>query len=120
VFAHDLHATLAWTTALVMFGVGIEAGVRTVRGQRPGRVADAGLGLSLVLVGMTSAAGLAMLVRSERPSEGLHFLYAILAFGLVPIADSITSNASPRRRALARLTGAMLALGIVARLFATG
>jgi hypothetical protein len=120
VFAHDLHLALAWTTALGMFGVAVEAALRIVRRQPPGRLAEVGLGLSLVLVGMTAAAGLAMLVRSDRPSEGLHFLYAILAFGLVPVADSVAANASPRRRALARLAGAVIALGIVARLFATG
>jgi hypothetical protein len=120
VFAHDLHLTLAWTSALAVFGVAVEAGVRTVRGQGPGRIAEIGLGLSLVLVAMTAAAGLAMLVRSERPNESLHFLYAIVAFGLVPVADSIAADASPRRRALARLAGAVIALGIIARLFATG
>jgi hypothetical protein len=119
-FAHDVHVTFAWATALGMFGVAVEAGVRTIRGQGPGRVAEAGVGLSLALLGMTCAAGLAMLVRSERPSEGLHFVYAILAFGLVPAVDSIAAHASARGRALARVGGALLALGVIARLFATG
>jgi len=76
--------------------------------------------LSLVLIGMTAAAGLAMLVRSERPRESLHFVYAIVAFGLVPVADSFATSASPRRKALVRLVGGVIAIGVLARLFATG
>jgi len=40
--------------------------------------------------------------------------------GLVPLADSLTAQASPRRRALARFLGALVAAGVIARLFATG
>jgi hypothetical protein len=119
-FAHHLHVTLAWITALAMVAVGLEAGVRAVRANAPGRFAETGLGVSLVLVGMTAAAGLAMLVRSERPSEALHYLYAILAFGLIPVTDSLALRASPRGKAWARMGGAVLALGVMARLLATG
>jgi hypothetical protein len=43
-----------------------------------------------------------------------------VAFGLVPLADSLTIQASPRRRALARLLGALVAAVVIVRLFATG
>jgi hypothetical protein len=119
-FAHDLHVALAWATASAMAAIALEAGVRTLRGRGPGRLAEAGLGVALVLIGMTAAAGLAMLVRGERPSEWLHFLYTILVFGLIPMADSFTARAAPRARGLARLAGAMVALVVIARLFSTG
>jgi hypothetical protein len=47
-------------------------------------------------------------------------VYALLAVGLAPLADSLTARASPLRRALARLGGALVAAGVIARLFATG
>lgn len=119
-FAEDVHLTLAWTTAVAMTVVALEACVRMVRGRRPGRFAQVGLGLALVLIGMSVAAGLAMLVRGGRPRESLHYLYAILAFGLVPIADTFAVRAPARWKGLARLAGALVALGVIARLFATG
>jgi crotonobetainyl-CoA:carnitine CoA-transferase CaiB-like acyl-CoA transferase len=119
-FAHDLHVALAWGTAAALAAIAVEAGVRTVRRGGPGRLAEAGLALTLVLIGMTSAAGLAMLVRGERPNEWLHFVYAILAFGLVPVADSLAAHGPHRAKSLARLGGALVALGVIIRLFATG
>ena len=53
-------------------------------------------------------------------AEWLHLIYALLAFGLVPLADSLTTQASPRRQALARLLGALVAAVVILRLFATG
>lgn len=119
-FAHDLHVALAWAAVLAALVAIVEAGMRAIRGRAPGRAAEAALGVSLVILGMTAAAGLAMLVRSERPSEGLHFVYAIVVFGSMPVADSFATHRSPRGRALARLAGALIALGVIARLFATG
>jgi hypothetical protein len=40
--------------------------------------------------------------------------------GLVPLADALTARAKPRRRALARLLGALVAVVVIVRLFATG
>ncbi len=71
-------------------------------------------------VGVTAAGGLAMLARGERPREFLHYVYAALAFGLIPIGDSLAARASPRRRAAARFLAVLVALGVVTRLFATG
>jgi hypothetical protein len=50
----------------------------------------------------------------------LHLISALLAFGLVPLADSLTTQASPPRQALARLLGALVAAAVILRLFATG
>lgn len=119
-FAHDLHVALASVT-LVAFGVAaVEGGVRGVDGRAPGRAARAGPGALVVLAGMTAAAGLAMLVRGQRPHEWLHLLYALLAFGMVPAMDSVVLDAGLRPQGWARFTGALLGLIVVARLFATG
>src|SRR6266571_232994 len=118
-FAHDLHLLLAWATAIAAFAVASEACARTILRKAPDRLARVGLNLVLVLIGMTAAAGLAMLVRSERPKELLHLLYAILAFALVQVAENLAAHRTPRLQGLARLLGALITLGVIARLFAT-
>ncbi len=119
-FAHDLHVALAALTLVAMIGVAVEGGVRALRGGPATRMGQAGLSIALVLVGMTAAAGLAMLARGERPQEWLHVLYALLAFGLVPAIDSVALRAGARAQGLARLAGGLVAIAVVARLFATG
>jgi hypothetical protein len=120
VFAHDVHLALALASLAVMLLVAGEGAVRLVRPRPPGRVASVGSGVVLVLVAMTAAGGLALLLGGQRPREWLHLVYALLAFAMVPLADSLAAKASPRRRALARLLGALVAMGVIARLFATG
>ncbi len=119
-FAHDLHVALASVTLLGFTAAAVEGGVRAVHGHHPGRPARAGLNVAVVLVGMTAAAGLAMLVRGERPREWLHVLYALLAFGMVPAMDSMALHAGARAKGWARFAGGVVALAVVVRLFATG
>jgi hypothetical protein len=119
-FAHDLHASLALATVGVVAGAAIEAGVRLATGRPPGRYAAALSAVILVVIGMTAAAGLALLARGERPLEFLHVVYAALVFVLLPLGDSLTTKSAARRRAGMRLMMALVALGVVARLFATG
>jgi hypothetical protein len=119
-FAHDLHLTLAFASMAAMAVIAAEGAVRLVRARPPGRVAAVGSGTVVVLLGMTAAGGLALLLGGQRPKEWLHLVYALLAFALVPLADSLAAQATPRRRAVARLLGALVALAVLARLFATG
>jgi hypothetical protein len=46
-------------------------------------------------------------------AEWMYLIYALLAFGLVPLADSLTTQASPRRQARARLLGALVAAVVI-------
>ncbi len=119
-FAHDLHVTLALASIVAMLLVAGEGTVRLVRARPPAKAASVGLGAVAILLGMTIAGGLALLAGGQRPKEFLHLVYALLALGLVPLADSLAARASPRRRALARLVGGLVAAGVIARLFATG
>jgi hypothetical protein len=100
--------------------VGAESAWRAWRAQPRGRVGEWLAGVLLIVVGVTIAGGLGMLVGGGRPREPLHFVYAILAFGAVPVASSIARRAPPRREALATLIGAVVALVLIARLFQTG
>ena len=75
--------------------------------------------LTLVLA-VTAAGGLGLLAGGARPRELLHFVYAVIAVGAVPVAGSLSMQADPRRRGVATLVGALVALVIILRLFGTG
>jgi hypothetical protein len=120
VFAHDLHLILAFASIAVVAVAAAEGAARLVLARPPGRAAAAGSGMVAILLGMTAAGGLALLAGGQRPREWLHLVYALLAFALVPLADSLAAQATPRRRAVARLFGALVALVVIVRLFATG
>ena len=119
-FAQDLHQLLAGFTLLGMGAVTVEGGVRAARGASPSTWASRASGALLLLVAVTAAGGLALLAGGHRPREFLHLLYAVLAFGAVPLADTISRGWSPRGRALARLAGALVGVALIVRLFATG
>jgi hypothetical protein len=119
-FVRDLHVGLAVATVGAFVVVAGEAATRAVAARPPGRFATAISAVAMIAVGMTAAGGLAMLVRGEHPSEPLHFVYAVVAFVLVPVGDTLTETSQPRRRAVARVVAAIVALGVVARLFGTG
>lgn len=100
--------------------VGLEAGWRAVRRSPPGpSVARLEQLLTLVLV-VTVAGGLGLLAGGARPRELLHFVYAVVAVGAVPVAGSLSRQGDPRRRGIATLVGALVALVVILRLFGTG
>jgi hypothetical protein len=67
-----------------------------------------------------AASGLIMLAAGDRPTEGLHLLYAVIAIALIPLARSFLGRADGRRAA-ALLLAAFVVLGAVLyRLFTTG
>ena len=99
---------------------GLEAGWRATRGSAPGLAASRLDSLVLLLLGLTIAAGLGLLVGGARPRELLHFVYAVVAIGAMPIAASFTGSWQPRSRAIAALVAALIALVVIVRLFATG
>ena len=119
-FARDLHTLLAVLALVGMALVAVEGGVRTLRAVPPGRWASRSSDVLLLLFLATGAGGLALLAGGHRPKEGLHYLYGLLAFGAVPVADSLAGRWTPRRTAMARLAGAVVGLGLIFRLFATG
>lgn len=116
----QLHTWLAVACALVIVVVGLEAGRRAWRRSLPDETTRRLEMLLLVLLLVTIAGGLGLLVGGAHPREILHFVYAIVVFGAVPIATALSARASPRTRGLAGLAGAIVALIVVARLFGTG
>jgi hypothetical protein len=100
--------------------IAAEAGWRAWRRSPPGDIADRFEAILLVVLVIAIAGGLGLLVGGARPQELLHFVYAIVVLSALPIAGTLTKEASPRSRGLASVAGALVALVVVARLFGTG
>jgi hypothetical protein len=100
--------------------VGLEAALRTWRRSPPGPRAERLEQVFILALIITVAGGLGLLFGGARPRETLHYVYAIVALGALVVAESIARQASPRRRAIASLIGALVALAVIARLFQTG
>jgi hypothetical protein len=115
-----LHWFLAIASVLIMALVGLEASRRALLNRPPDAMAARLTGLVLLLLGVTAASGLGMLVAGVHPRKELHFVYALFAFGAVPVANALGSRGSPRRRALITAGGALFGLVLIARLFMTG
>lgn len=100
--------------------VGLEGGWRAVRRVPPGRLASQLEAITLVALVVAIAGGLGLFVGGGRPAEPLHFVYAVVALGILPLADSLSRRAEPRTRGLATVIGALVVLVVILRLFATG
>ena len=94
--------------------------MRAARRSPPGSLA---LGLEvalLIVLAVTIAVGMGLLIGRARPASPLHYVLAVAALGVPPIAEVVSRGSSPRARGLASLVGALVALAVVASLFATG
>ncbi len=118
--ADQLHRTLALVAVAMALLVAIAAAWRAWQAQPRGMASERLEAVLLIVVGVAIAGGLGMLVGGARPAESLHFFYAALALGAVPVATSLGRRASARAAALATLVGALVASVLIARLFQTG
>jgi hypothetical protein len=100
--------------------VGLEASRRAFLNRPPGAIAAHLTATVLLLLVLTAASGLGMLVARVHPRQELHFMYAVLAFASIPIANALGSRASPRKRALLTAAGVLFGLVVIVRLFMTG
>lgn len=116
----ELHLAFAMVSLVAMASVAAEGAWRALRSRPPGRLASAASNILLLVLAVTMAGGLGILLGGGRPRELLHFVYAGLALASVLIADSVARRSTPRRRALARLAGALIGAAIIVRLFGTG
>lgn len=116
----QLHVALAYLGIGLAIAVAVDAGWRAWRNRRAGALSERLDALLLIATGVAAAGGLGIYVGGGRPAEGLHFIYAVLVLGAVPIAKSIGGKGSTRRIATARLIGAVVAVVLIARLFQTG
>jgi hypothetical protein len=117
----DLHIVLAILTILSVVGATVEGASRMITKKPAGNAAWRTLVAVLVSTGVTAIAGVVLLISGEHPKEWLHYLYAVLAFGLIPFADNASiSISNNRRRGLYRVAGGLVCLIVLTRLFVTG
>jgi hypothetical protein len=116
----QLHNWLAYASLILVAIVALDAAWRAWRGRPRGPLADRLGAVVLIVLVITGAGGLGILAGGSSPAEALHFLYAILAFASLPVADSLSRGRSPRRQAFATLVAAMIAMVLIVRLFQTG
>jgi hypothetical protein len=120
-FAQDVHTLFAFVAMVTVAAATLEGAVRAVRANPPGKACDRTRAALLLIVGLTASSGLALLVTGQHPKEWLHVVYALLTFGLVPIADNATSAfGTDRGKGLVRFGGGLVSLVVLARLFQTG
>jgi hypothetical protein len=100
--------------------VGFEASARAWRRSPPGEGASRIEALFVLTLVVTSAGGLGLLAAGARPREVLHFIYAIVALGAIPLINSLARRASPRTQGIAGLVGALIVLVVIVRLANTG
>lgn len=103
-----------------MLVIAVEGGLRAWRQTPPGNSAAMLVVILLIVLFVTVAGGFGLLIGGGHPAEQLHFVYAVVAFGVMPIADTLARGSTPRRRGLASVIGALVSLVVVARLFGTG
>ncbi len=99
--------------------VGLDGAVRAWYGRAPGTLTARATFLALVLLGAATAGGLGSLVRDPGPRQWLYVMYGVLAFVTLPIVSALTRPTRPRLSGLAALIGALWALVLITRLFAT-
>jgi hypothetical protein len=114
------HWFLALVSAVVMTLAGLEACRRALLKEQPGLLTARIAGIVLLLLGVTAASGLGMFLGGAHPNKELHFMYALLVFGAIPVANALGSRKSPRRCALTTVVGALFGLVLIMRLFMTG
>ena len=111
---------MATTSAIVVSVIGVEGAWRAVRRSPAGLWAGRLEAALVVMVAVTIAGGLGILIGGRRPAEALHFFYGLLALSVVPIADSLSRQATPRTHGIVTLAAAVITLVVIARLFQTG
>ena len=105
---------------MVLIPVGLEGAWRAWRRTPSAVSGDRVQAILLIVLGVTIAGGLGLLAGGARPREALHFVYAVVAIGALPVAGSLSQRAGPRGRGLATLAAVVVILVVIARLFGTG
>ena len=114
-----IHRLLAYlAVAGVAFGLGGSALGLLRRGHEA--VADWIQAAVLSLLVVVGVGGLVVVVEDGRPADGLHFVYATIAIGIIPLARSFAGRASGRSAAILLLATFVVLAGLLYRLFATG
>ena len=108
-FLVDVHQRLGFALILV-FLVGMVAAAVATRGIRYLPTIRVYLWLAFAAVTVQGLLGLGLLVTSDRPGDGLHYLYGPLTFLTLPAAAVMSRGGTPRREAWMLAAGFLFAL----------
>jgi hypothetical protein len=115
-----LHAALAVPAAIGLLLVAV-LGVLHRRLGRAGILwLDRAILVTLAVIAAAVLTGLVVALTDRGPADPLHFLYALLALAVLPVARAVGAGRSDRRLERAVLIGAAIGLGAVLRLSMTG
>lgn len=98
----------------------IEGAWRARRDAPRGPLAERAEQILLLAIVVTAAGGLGLFVSGARPTETLHFLYAVVGLGLLPVTGSLSRRWRPRAQGAATVVAALVVLVVILRLFQTG
>ena len=74
----------------------------------------------LLAIVVAAAGGLGVLVGGGQPADSLHYVYSLVAVGMLPFASYLTRGRRPRTMAAATFVAAAAAMVVIVRLFQTG
>lgn len=125
---HVIFAAAAIIGALIVVAVGAWSAIagRRSGGRRDNRSAlDRAVLVVLAMIASAEILGVALLLTSARPADPLHFLYGAAGLVALPIAIFFGARTPPVdgsrvRRDAWTAVGAIVLLGILFRLYATG
>ena len=115
-----LHFSLALGCGSLAVAVIVEAVFRLVHHAAPSRltvILEVAFEIFVTLAGLM---GLLLFATGHRPKEMLHLLYGLIALGAIPVGDVIAMDYTNGKKAAMRLGMAVVALGVIVRLFMTG
>jgi hypothetical protein len=114
-----LHDTLGSALLVASIAFTVCAGLLAFAG---GPVRALGPAWKVVVAGVAlqGLIGGALLVSDERPTEGLHLLYGVLALLVLPAAAAFSSEAPPRARAAVLAFAGLVTTGVLMRSLGTG
>ncbi len=114
-----IHRLLAYL-AVGGVAVGLSWAALTLARRGVAGLADSFQAAVVALLVVVAASGLVLVVAGGRPADGLHFLYAVIAIGIVPAARSFMGRTGGRTAAVAMLAAFLVLAVLVYRLFTTG
>ena len=114
-----IHRLLAYL-AVGGVAVGLTWAALTLARRGVAGIADWFQAAVVALLVVVAASGLVLVVAGGRPADGLHFLYAGIAIGIVPAARSFMGRTGGRTAAVAMLAAFLVLAVLLYRLFTTG
>lgn len=113
----ELHGLAAPLLVGILAVMGAAAAALSVAGRAPGAL-DVARRVVLVVLVAQAAIGLALAVRGNAPSEGIHWLYGGAVLVVLLLAGSL--EGTPARRSAALAVGSVLAAALTWRLWTSG